>query len=78
MQITQPQDTLAELAPREREVLGLMAHGRTNATIAQQLWVMEPTVEAHVRSILDKLVSHTTDGDRRVLAVLAYLRTSVA
>jgi DNA-binding NarL/FixJ family response regulator len=77
--LTPPQDTLADLTPREREVLGLMAEGRTNAGIAQQLWVTERTVEAHVRSILDKLgIATSTDSHRRVLAVLAYLRTSVA
>jgi DNA-binding NarL/FixJ family response regulator len=77
--LTPPQDMLADLTPREREVLGLMAEGRTNAGIAQQLWVTERTVEAHVRSILDKLgIATSTDSHRRVLAVLAYLRTSVA
>ena len=77
--LTPPQDDLAHLTPREREVLGLMAEGRTNASIAQQLWVTERTVEAHVRSILDKLdITDAADGHRRVLAVLAYLRSSVA
>lgn len=77
--LTPPQDDLAHLTPREREVLGLMAEGRTNAAIAQQLWVTERTVEAHVRSILDKLdITDAADGHRRVLAVLAYLRSSVA
>ncbi|HET9437029.1 MAG TPA: response regulator transcription factor, partial [Gaiellaceae bacterium] len=77
--LTPPQDDLEHLTPREREVLGLMAEGRTNAAIAQQLWVTERTVEAHVRSILDKLdINDAADGHRRVLAVLAYLRSSVA
>ena len=77
--LTPPQDDLAHLTPREREVLGLMAEGRTNAAIARQLWVTERTVEAHVRSILDKLdITDAADGHRRVLAVLAFLRSSVA
>ncbi len=64
-----------ELSPREREVLGLMAEGRTNAGIARRLWVTEKTVETHVRTILMKLGLPVNDDDhRRVLAVLAYLR----
>jgi len=71
-------DALAELTPREREVLGLMAEGRTNAGIAKHLWLTEKTVETHVSSILGKLgLSHEAEGHRRVLAVLAYLRASV-
>ena len=75
----QDDDPLAELTPREREVLGLMAEGRTNASIARQLWLTEKTVETHVRSILGKL-GLTLDGDthRRVLAVVTYLRASAA
>jgi DNA-binding NarL/FixJ family response regulator len=67
----------ADLTPREREVLGLMAEGRTNAGIAKQLWLTEKTVETHVRSILGKL-DLPPDGDthRRVVAVLTYLRAS--
>jgi DNA-binding NarL/FixJ family response regulator len=70
-------DALAELTPREREVLGLVAEGRTNAGIAKQLWLTEKTVETHVRSILGKL-DLPQDGDthRRVLAVVTYLRAS--
>jgi DNA-binding NarL/FixJ family response regulator len=72
-------DALAALTPREREVLGLMAEGQTNAGIARQLWLTEKTVETHVSSILAKLgLSHSADGHRRVLAVLAYLRASSA
>jgi DNA-binding NarL/FixJ family response regulator len=68
-------DTLGELTPREREVLALMAEGRTNAAIAKRLWLTERTVETHVRSILGKLsLSIGGDDHRRVLAVLTYLR----
>ena len=72
-------DPLAELTPREREVLGLVAEGRTNAGIARELWLTEKTVETHVRSILGKL-DLPQDGDthRRVLAVVTYLRASAA
>ncbi|HSL66473.1 MAG TPA: response regulator transcription factor [Gaiellaceae bacterium] len=72
-------DALAELTPREREVLGLMAEGRTNAGIARRLWLTEKTVEAHVSSILGKLgLAPSGDDHRRVLAVLAYLRAAAA
>jgi DNA-binding NarL/FixJ family response regulator len=67
-------DPLAVLSPREREVLSLMAEGRSNAGIAHQLWLTEGTVEKHVRSVLAKLeLPETQDSHRRVLAVLAYL-----
>jgi DNA-binding NarL/FixJ family response regulator len=68
------QDPLDVLSPREREVLGLMAEGRSNAGIGKQLWVTEGTVEKHVHSILGKLRLPETDVDhRRVLAVLTFL-----
>jgi DNA-binding NarL/FixJ family response regulator len=67
-------DPLAVLSAREREVLALMAEGRSNAGIARRLWVTEGTVEKHVRSILTKLSLPETDDDhRRVLAVLTFL-----
>jgi DNA-binding NarL/FixJ family response regulator len=67
-------DPLSELSSREREVLGLMAEGRSNAGIGQALWVTEGTVEKHVRSIMMKLrLPETADVHRRVLAVLAFL-----
>lgn len=67
-------DPLGELTAREREVLALMAEGRSNAGIGQALWVTEGTVEKHVRSILMKLrLPETAEVHRRVLAVLAFL-----
>jgi DNA-binding NarL/FixJ family response regulator len=70
------EDPLAELTPREREVLALMAEGRSNAGIARLLWVTEGTVEKHVHSILSKLeLPETGDDHRRVLAVIAFLET---
>ena len=67
---------LSVLSPREREVLSLMAEGRTNAAIGQRLFLSEKTVEANVRRIFDKLrLTDTPDDNRRVLAVLAFLRT---
>jgi DNA-binding NarL/FixJ family response regulator len=69
-------DPLDELSPREREVLALMAEGRSNAGIAHQLWVTEGTVEKHIHSILQKLpLQDNEDDHRRVLAVLAFLET---
>jgi DNA-binding NarL/FixJ family response regulator len=67
-------DPLEEITPREREVLSLMAEGRSNAGIARELWVTEGTVEKHVHSILMKLpLPDTQDDHRRVLAVLTFL-----
>ena len=66
---------LVQLTTREREVLGLMAEGRTNAGIARRLYLSERTVETHVASILSKLDLPSGDEHhRRVLAVIAYLR----
>jgi len=68
-------DPLDALSEREREVLALMAEGRSNAGIARQLWVTEGTVEKHVRSILQKLNLPEADQDhRRVLAVVTFLQ----
>jgi DNA-binding NarL/FixJ family response regulator len=67
-------DPLGALTPREREVLGLVAEGRSNAGIGRSLWVTEGTVEKHVRSILFKLgLDDAPDDHRRVLAVIAFL-----
>jgi DNA-binding NarL/FixJ family response regulator len=65
---------LAPLTPREREVLSLMAEGRTNLGIARRLWLTERTIETHIASILAKLGLTAGEEDhRRVLAVLAFL-----
>jgi DNA-binding NarL/FixJ family response regulator len=70
-------DPLTVLSPRERDVLALMAEGRSNAGIARRLWVTEGTVEKHVRSILTKLdLAETDDDHRRVLAVLTFLNSN--
>jgi DNA-binding NarL/FixJ family response regulator len=69
-------DPLGQLTPREREVLGLMAEGRSNAGIARALWVTEGTVEKHVHSILAKLpLAEGEDDHRRVLAVITFLES---
>jgi DNA-binding NarL/FixJ family response regulator len=69
-------DPLAVVSDRERDVLALMAEGRSNAGIARRLWITEGTVEKHVRSILTKLGLPDTDDDhRRVLAVLRFLES---
>ena len=69
-------DPLEALTPREREVLELMAEGRSNVAIADTMVVTERAVEKHVTSIFHKLGLSPTAGDhRRVLAVLAFLRT---
>jgi DNA-binding NarL/FixJ family response regulator len=69
------EDPLAALTAREREVLALMAEGRTDRGIRETLWLSQKTVEAHVRSIFRKLELPDTPADnRRVHAVLTYLR----
>jgi DNA-binding NarL/FixJ family response regulator len=69
-------DPLAELTPREQEVLALMAEGRSNSGIAGRLIITEGAVEKHVRSVLTKLrLPAAQDDHRRVLAVLTYLET---
>lgn len=68
-------DPLEGLSAREREVLALMAEGRSNAGIARRLWVTEGTVEKHISSILSKLNLHEGDDDhRRVLAAITFLK----
>jgi DNA-binding NarL/FixJ family response regulator len=68
---------LDELTPREREVLELMAEGRSNAAIGARLGLTEKTVEGHVRIILSKLgLEPAAEDHRRVLAVLSYLRNA--
>ena len=69
-------DPLVELTPREREVLELMAQGRSNQGIAERLVVTERAVQKHITSIFEKLgLSAGGDDHRRVLAVLAFLRS---
>jgi DNA-binding NarL/FixJ family response regulator len=69
-------DPLSDLTSREREVLQLMAEGRSNSGIARQLWVTEGTVQKHVRHILAKLrLPEVEDDHRRVLAVITYFRS---
>jgi serine/threonine-protein kinase PknK len=70
------EDPLEELTPREREVLSLMAEGRSNVGIGRNLWITEGTVEKHVHSILSKLrLGETADDHRRVLAVVTLLES---
>jgi len=70
------EDPLSDLTPREKEVLRLMAEGRSNAGIARLLVVTEATVEKHVHSILAKLrLPEDQDDHRRVLAVITFLGT---
>ena len=70
-------DPLADLSPREREVLGLMAEGLSNHGICQRLFLSPKTVETHVHGIFMKLrLPRAADDHRRVLAVLAFLRAA--
>jgi DNA-binding NarL/FixJ family response regulator len=70
-------DVLDELTPREREVLGLMAEGRSNKAICDKLFLSPKTVETHVNSIFGKLnLPQASDDHRRVLAVLTFLRSA--
>jgi DNA-binding NarL/FixJ family response regulator len=72
---TRPDDPVASLTKRERNVLELMAEGRSNAGIGHKLFLSPKTVEAHVHAIFTKLdLVPAADDHRRVLAVLAYLR----
>ncbi|MFN8185533.1 MAG: response regulator transcription factor [Gaiellales bacterium] len=69
-------DPLADLSQREREILGLMAEGRSNQGICEALWLSPKTVETHIRHLFMKLGLEDTPADnRRVLAVLTYLRS---
>jgi len=67
-------DPLAQLTSREREVLALMAEGRSNSGIGRRLWITESTVEKHIRSVMTKLnLPDTNDDHRRVLAAITFL-----
>jgi DNA-binding NarL/FixJ family response regulator len=69
-------EPLATLTPREREVLGLMAEGRSNAAIAARMFITEKAVSKHTNSIFGRLaLPPSEDDNRRVLAVLAYLNS---
>ena len=68
-------DPLEELTPREREIVALMAEGRSNHGICRALWLSPKTVETHIRGAFAKLgIKEAPEDNRRVLAVLAYLR----
>ena len=72
-----PASPLGQLTEREREVLALMAEGRSNKSICERLFLSPKTVEGHVRSIFTKLgIGEAADDHRRVLAVLSYLRSA--
>jgi DNA-binding NarL/FixJ family response regulator len=73
---SRPIDPLAELTPREREILALIAEGRSNKGICRALWLSPKTVETHIRGAFTKLgIKNAPEDNRRVLAVLAYLRS---
>ena len=68
-------DPIDELTPREREILALIAEGRSNQGICRALWLSPKTVETHIRGAFAKLgIREAPEDNRRVLAVLAYLR----
>ena len=68
-------DPVVDLTPREREILGLMAEGRSNNGIGRALWLSPKTVETHIRGAFQKLgIKEAPEDNRRVLAVLTYLR----
>jgi DNA-binding NarL/FixJ family response regulator len=74
LQTKRADNPVDQLSAREREVLALMAEGRSNVAIAEQLWLTQRTVESHVRSIFSRLeLAPGTDDHRRVLAVLKHL-----
>lgn len=76
MTARQRNDPVARLTPREREALTLMAEGRSNAAVAEAMFVTEGAVAKHIQRIFGKLGLEPDDSDnRRVLAVLAYLRS---
>jgi DNA-binding NarL/FixJ family response regulator len=73
---SEPESRLDSLTEREREILALMAEGASNASIGERFFLSQRTVESHVRAIFQKLdLAPTDEGHRRVLAVLAYLRS---
>ena len=68
-------DPIEELTPREREIIALMAEGRSNQGICQALWLSPKTVETHIRGAFTKLgIREAPEDNRRVLAVLAFLQ----
>jgi len=72
---SRPANPIKELTPREREILGLIAEGRSNKGICRALWLSPKTVETHIRGTFTKLgIKDAPEDNRRVLAVLAYLQ----